>query len=99
MTNKKFWFRMLVMMLAFGMAVSGCDDDTDEGDDEQERLCVENKYQGDNMGKSNHNADIQNANKKMPGTNKTYDQNQGNRGKQLNPVPNDANQKNGVKKK
>jgi len=33
----------------------------------------------------NHNANIQNPNKGIPGTNKTYDQNQGNRGKQLNP--------------
>jgi hypothetical protein len=38
------------------------------------------------MGKhSNHNADIQNPNKGTDGTNKTYDKNQGNRGKQLNP--------------
>ena len=35
--------------------------------------------------KPNHNADIQNANKGTPGTNRTHDQNQGNRGKQLNP--------------
>jgi len=34
---------------------------------------------------SNHNADISNANKGTNGTNKTYDQNQGNRGTQLNP--------------
>ena len=34
---------------------------------------------------SNHNADIKNPNKGTSGTNKTYDQNQGNRGKQLNP--------------
>ncbi|MCV3754107.1 hypothetical protein [Ureaplasma zalophigenitalium] len=33
----------------------------------------------------NHNADISNANKGTRGTNKTYDTNQGNRGKQLNP--------------
>ena len=32
----------------------------------------------------NHNADIKNANKGTDGTNKTYDKNQGNRGKQLN---------------
>jgi hypothetical protein len=44
------------------------------------------------MSTPNHEADIQNANKGTPGTNKTYDQNQGNRGKQLNPVPNNANQ-------
>lgn len=36
--------------------------------------------------KSNHNADISNPNKGTAGTNKTYDQNQGNRGKQMNPV-------------
>jgi hypothetical protein len=35
--------------------------------------------------KSNQQADIQNPNKGSSGTNKTYDQNQGNRGKQLNP--------------
>lgn len=34
--------------------------------------------------KSNHQADIQNPNKGSNGTNKTYDKNQGNRGKQLN---------------
>ena len=50
------------------------------------------------MGKPNHPADIQNANKGITGTNKTYDQNQGNRGKQLNSTPNDANQ-GSVKKK
>ena len=37
----------------------------------------------------NHNADIKNPNKGTTGTNKTYDKNQGNKGKQLNP-----NQKN-----
>jgi len=49
------------------------------------------------MGKSNHQADIKNANKGMPGQNQTNAHNQGNRGKQLNPIPNDANQ--GRKKK
>ena len=34
---------------------------------------------------SDHNADIKNANKGTPGTNETYDKNQGNRGKQLDP--------------
>jgi len=33
----------------------------------------------------NHNADIKNKNRGTKGTNKTYDTNQGNRGKQLNP--------------
>lgn len=33
----------------------------------------------------NHAADIKNANKGSHGTNITYDKNQGNRGKQLNP--------------
>lgn len=33
----------------------------------------------------NHPADISNANKGTAGTNITYDKNQGNRGKQLNP--------------
>lgn len=40
------------------------------------------------MGKTrapNHVADIKNANRGTKGTNKTYDKNQGNRGKQLNP--------------
>lgn len=46
------------------------------------------------MGKNNHNADIKNANKGNPGVNKTFAQNQGNRGKQLNPIPNDANNAN-----
>lgn len=35
--------------------------------------------------KPNHNADIKNPNKGIDGTNITYDKNQGNRGKQLNP--------------
>lgn len=34
---------------------------------------------------SNHQADIRNANKGTSGTNKTYSQNQGNRGWQMNP--------------
>ena len=33
----------------------------------------------------NHQADIKNPNKGTSGTNPTYDKNQGNRGKQLNP--------------
>lgn len=33
----------------------------------------------------NNAANIQNANKGTPGTNKQYDKNQGNRGKQINP--------------
>ena len=35
--------------------------------------------------KSNHSADMPNANKGTPGTNKTYATNQGNRGWQMNP--------------
>jgi hypothetical protein len=35
--------------------------------------------------KSNHQTDIKNANKGTKGSNTTYDKNQGNRGKQLNP--------------
>ncbi len=31
----------------------------------------------------NHEADMQNDNKATPGTNETYDKNQGNRGKQM----------------
>ncbi|MCD4792406.1 MAG: hypothetical protein K8R54_04170 [Bacteroidales bacterium] len=34
---------------------------------------------------SHHEADIENPNKGEKGTNKTYDKNQGNKGKQLNP--------------
>lgn len=34
---------------------------------------------------ANNVANMQNANKGTPGTNRQYDQNQGNRGKQLNP--------------
>jgi len=34
---------------------------------------------------ANHDADIKNPNKGTDGTNKTYDQNQGNRGGQMNP--------------
>jgi len=34
---------------------------------------------------SNHAADIKNPNKGTSGTNKAYDKNQGNRGKQMNP--------------
>ena len=34
---------------------------------------------------NDHRSNIQNSNKGNKGTNKTYDQNQGNRGKQLNP--------------
>jgi hypothetical protein len=50
------------------------------------------------MGKPNHQADIQNPNKGTHGTNRTYDKNQGNRGKQLNPIPNDANKNRGGNK-
>ena len=35
--------------------------------------------------KSNNQADIKNPNKGTTSTNKTYDKNQGNKGKQLNP--------------
>ena len=35
--------------------------------------------------KPNHNADIKNPNKGTISTNKTYDKNQGNKGKQQNP--------------
>jgi|TARA_R110002020_G_scaffold211872_1_gene418112 hypothetical protein len=37
------------------------------------------------MSKSNNDADMQNPNKGTDGTNKNYEQAQGNRGKQLNP--------------
>ena len=39
----------------------------------------------------NHNSDSKNSNKGAIGTNKTYDKNEGNKGKQLN--PNHKNQK------
>lgn len=45
------------------------------------------------MKKSNHQADIKNANKGTKGQNNTYSKSQGNRGKQLNP-----NQQKGGKK-
>jgi len=32
MTNKRFWLRMLVMVLTFGMTVVGCDNGTTSGD-------------------------------------------------------------------
>ena len=35
--------------------------------------------------KPNHPADIKNPNRGTPGTNKTWDKAQGNRGKQMNP--------------
>jgi hypothetical protein len=35
--------------------------------------------------KPNHDSDIKNANLGIKGTNKTFDQNQGNRGEQMNP--------------
>jgi hypothetical protein len=35
--------------------------------------------------KPNRQADTKNPNKGTPGTNKTFDKNQGNRGKQMNP--------------
>jgi hypothetical protein len=38
----------------------------------------------------NPRADIKNPNYGTSGTNKTYDYNQGNRGKQMNPIPNNA---------
>jgi hypothetical protein len=41
--------------------------------------------------KPNHSSDIKNSNKGTIGTNKTYNKNQGHRGKQLN--PNQKNQK------
>lgn len=39
----------------------------------------------DSKKQANHESNIGNANKGTPGTNKTYDKSQGNRGKQLNP--------------
>ncbi|MFT6916304.1 MAG: hypothetical protein ACJAWL_002638 [Motiliproteus sp.] len=46
---------------------------------------------------SNHEADIKNPNKHTPGTNITYDKNQGNRGWEMNPQ-NPKNQGESVKK-
>lgn len=43
-------------------------------------------------------ANIQNPNKGTSGTNRQYDQAQGNRGKQLNPILNDSNRNNGIGK-
>ena len=44
---------------------------------------------------NNNSANMQNSNKGTKGTNKQYDQNQGNRGKQLN--PNSNTRKNTIK--
>ena len=53
-----------------------------------------------NKGSSNNNqSNTQNANKGTSGTNRQYDQNQGNRGKQLDPTPNNANTDNNGGKK
>lgn len=43
------------------------------------------------MNPNDNKANTLNPNKGTPGTNRQRDQNQGNRGKQLNPTPNDAN--------
>jgi len=43
--------------------------------------------------KPNHNADVKNPNQGSGGTNKTYDKNQGNRGKQMNPNQNTSKNK------
>ena len=43
------------------------------------------KQKSSRPARKNHSADIKNANKGTKGTNITYDKNQGNRGKQLNP--------------
>ena len=45
------------------------------------------------MSKSHHQADIKNPNKGTSGQNKTHSQNQGNRGKQLNPNQNNSGKK------
>ena len=44
---------------------------------------------------SNHQADMKNPNKGTAGQNQTHAHNQGNRGAQLNPAPNAANQHKG----
>jgi hypothetical protein len=46
----------------------------------------------------NHKADMKNANRGTPGQNQTHARNQGNRGKQMNPLPNNANGGRGYKK-
>jgi hypothetical protein len=46
-----------------------------------------------------NSANTLNPNKGTTGTNKQYDQNQGNKGKQLNPTPNDSNTNKGGGKK
>jgi hypothetical protein len=53
----------------------------------------------DTMKPQDNAANINNANRGTRGTNRQYDQSQGNRGKQLAPTPNDANRRSvGVKK-
>ena len=50
------------------------------------------------MAKKNHRADIQNPNKGTPGTNTTYDKNQGNRGFQKKPLTSSDTGRSGTKK-
>jgi len=45
------------------------------------------------MKPEDNNSNVQNPNKGTDGTNKQYDQNQGNRGQQLNPNQNDNKNK------
>ncbi|HXA00394.1 MAG TPA: hypothetical protein VNW99_00295 [Cytophagaceae bacterium] len=45
------------------------------------------------MSKPNQNADIKNPNKGSSGQNKTHSENQGNRGKQMNPIKEEAGKK------
>ena len=44
------------------------------------------------MNPKDNQANIKNPNRGTKGTNRQYDQAQGNRGKQLSPTPNNANQ-------
>jgi hypothetical protein len=43
------------------------------------------------MNNNSNSANQQNPNKGSIGTNNAYNKNQGNRGKQMNPIPNNAN--------
>ena len=50
-----------------------------------QRIAWQNMQKENDMKPADNNSNMQNKNKGTPGTNKQYDKNQGNRGKQLNP--------------
>jgi len=52
MTNKKLWLGMLVLILAFGMMVVGCDDDTNDSGSENHSNGQNDGQNGQNDGKN-----------------------------------------------